>query len=291
MIYTITLNPCLDVTRNKTKNEEFVVPGGKGINVSIVLKRFKLDNIALGFIGGNVGEMIKSELDIEGIKYDFVSIEKENRKNIKIIDNGINEERNGVSPKISNKEIENLFAKLAVIKDGDILIMSGSVPQGVSKTIYADIMMQVANKKVDVIVDARKELLLSCLEHKPYLIKPNLDELMELFEDEDSSEVGIVKKMHYLQSKGARNVLVSLGDKGAILLDDNAELHKRKAFNGTVISTVGAGDSMVAGFIVSKLINKLSSEESLRHAVACGCATCFAPWLMNLIDVAVLLSD
>lgn len=288
MIYTITLNPCLDITKSQLQENDFIVPGGKGINVSIMLSRLKTPNIALGFIGGNTGEIIEQSLSVEGVKTDFVCIEASNRMNVKTLKDGRVIENNGIGPYVSPENIKELFAKLNNLIDGDYLIMSGSLPSGVSAKIYGEIIKYVSNRNIRCVVDGRGEALLHSLEFHPYLIKPNLEELLELFEDKNCDLDAIVTKAKILQEKGAENVIVSLGGDGAMLLTSEGKIINLPAHKGKVVNTVGAGDSLVAGFIAS-ITRNLDYEEALRFGIACGSATSFKLWLARLIDVVMLL--
>lgn len=285
MIYTLTLNPCLDVINYG--DDKSIVPGGKGINVSIMLTRFHVENIALGFVGGNTGETIESILNIYGVKTDFVHIKGESRTNIKIIDDSI-EERNEVGPNISSDELNDLLQKLDSIPINSTLIMSGSIPPGIPNDIYARIMRRVSDKNIKFVVDTRGEALLSAVKEKPLIIKPNLDELLEIFSSDDRSHESIIEKAKYLIDKGALNVIVSLGEEGAILVDNEKNVIKQDAYNGIVKNTVGSGDSLVAGFVMAFDKGK---ELALKFGVALGSASSFKEWLADPLDVALLLSE
>lgn len=285
MIYTLTLNPCLDVINYG--DDKSIVPGGKGINVSIMLTRFHVENIALGFVGGNTGETIESILNIYGVKTDFVHIKGESRTNIKIIDDSI-EERNEVGPNISSDELNNLLQKLDSIPINSTLIMSGSIPPGIPNDIYARIMRRVSDKNIKFVVDTRGEALLSAVKEKPLIIKPNLDELLEIFSSDDRSHESIIEKAKYLIDKGALNVIVSLGEEGAILVDNEKNVIKQDAYHGIVKNTVGSGDSLVAGFVMAFDKGK---ELALKFGVALGSASSFKEWLADPLDVALLLSE
>lgn len=285
MIYTLTLNPCLDVINYG--DDKSIVPGGKGINVSIMLTRFHVENIALGFVGGNTGETIESILNIYGVKTDFVHIKGESRTNIKIIDDSI-EERNEVGPNISGDELNDLLQKLDSIPINSTLIMSGSIPPGIPNDIYARIMRRVSDKNIKFVVDTRGEALLSAVKEKPLMIKPNLDELLEIFSSDDRSHESIIEKAKYLIDKGALNVIVSLGEEGAILVDNEKNVIKQDAYHGIVKNTVGSGDSLVAGFVMAFDKGK---ELALKFGVALGSASSFKEWLADPLDVALLLSE
>lgn len=283
MIYTITFNPALDYII-KTQNfkigeinrseKEHILAGGKGINVSIVLKRLGIETTTLGFIAGFVGEEIERKLKKYGIKTDFIKIENDNsRINVKISEPQKETAINSKGPFIDKSYIEILYKKIEMIKNGDILVLSGSVPKGIESNIYQNICKKLEKKNVKIIVDATGDLLLKTLEYKPFLIKPNKDELGEVFNVKISSQEQAIKYAKQLQLKGAKNVLVSLGDMGAILLDENGYSYKMKALNTeSAINTVGAGDSMVAGFIAGyKLFN--NHEKALKMGIAAATAT------------------
>lgn len=283
MIYTITFNPALDY-KIQIKNfqpgeinrseKEHIVPGGKGINVSIVLKTLGLDSTAFGFIAGFVGEEIERKVKEYGVKTDFIKIENNvSRINVKIAEEDKETAINGKGPFINESYIELLYKKLEIIQNGDILILSGSVPKGISNDIYKNICKELERKDVKIIVDSTGELLLKTLKYHPFLIKPNQEELGDIFGVKISSQEDAIKYAEELQIRGAQNVLVSLGDKGAVLLDKNGYSYKMKALKiENVINTVGAGDSMVAGFIFG-YETFYNYEKALQMGIAAGTAT------------------
>ena len=284
MIYTVTLNPSLDYTAftdtvnfgktNRTK-DEYIVPGGKGINISILLSRLGVPTTALGFAGGFTGEKLKDLLKNENINCDFSQINADTRINVKLSCGEITE-FNGSGATLENSDIENLKSKIKTLQSGDWLCLSGSVPSGVSADIYKELALCVPNG-VNVVIDTVGKPLLEALETKPFLIKPNIDELCDLFDAEISID-NIETYAKKLQDMGAQNVLVSCGKDGAFLLDMNGKTHFQKAPQGDAVNTVAAGDSMIAGFI-KHYIETQNFAEALKFAVACGSATAFSKWI------------
>lgn len=299
MIYTLTMNPCLDLAMKvddlalaklNIAAKAVTHPGGKGINVSLVLKRLGIDNVALGFLGGKTGATILSEVQKEGIRPDFVIIQEENRVNIKIRQNdGTTTEINSQGPVVTSAELIEIYRKLDQIDDGDYLVMSGSVPPTIPHTIYAEIMQYISFKKIRVIVDSRNDLLKNTLPYHPFLIKPNLLELAELFgfeldEHGRMNEENIRDCLNELIDMGAMNVLLSLGVDGAIFYSYDRQLYYQKAPKGHVESTVGAGDSLIAGFLAAYAQNE-DIVQALKLGVACGSATSFTEWLATSNDI------
>lgn len=287
MIYTITLNPSIDyVVRldefelgitNRTVSEEYYY-GGKGINVSCVLAELGFESTALGFLAGFTGEEIKKGLNNEKIKTDFIWLKNGNsRVNIKIKAD-VETEINGQGPDISDGELELLMNKLENVKDGDVLVLAGSIPNTLPDDIYERMLEKVKGKDIKIVVDATKKLLLNSLKYKPFLIKPNRQELSEIFETKIVSAQDTEKYAKKLQEMGARNVLISLGGEGAMLIDENGEKHTMGVLKEKVINTVGSGDSMVAGFIAGYKMQKDYSY-ALKMGSACGNATAFLPGL------------
>lgn len=289
MIYTITFNPALDykikIQNFKTgeinrSEKEHILPGGKGINVSIVLKTLGIDTTALGFICGFVGEEIERKVKEYGVKTDFIKIKNDiSRINVKIIEPHRETAINSQGPFIDKSDIELLYKKIDIIQNGDILILSGSVSKGIPDDIYENICKRVEKKSVKIIVDSTGDLLLKTLKYNPFLIKPNQYELGEIFGVKISSQEEAIKYAKKLNLKGAKNVLVSLGNMGAVLLDENGYSYKIKALNTeSVINTVGAGDSMVAGFIAEYKKSK-SYEKALKMGIAAATATTHSEFL------------
>ena len=284
MIYTVTLNPSIDYVINLKSlntgqinrvNSENVYPGGKGINVSRVLKTLGYDNVATGFISGFTGDFIINSLCELGVKSDFIKLDNGfTRINVKIKSNE-ETEINGGGPHISDEKLKELFDKLSDLKEDDILILAGSIPSTLSEDLYEKIIKHVENNKVKVVVDATKNLLLNVLKYNPFLIKPNNHELEEIFNVKLDNLNDIITYAKKLQEMGARNVLVSMGKDGALLITENGQVLISNAPNGRVINSVGAGDSMVAGFICGYL-NSNSYEEALKLGSASGSATAFS---------------
>ena len=284
MIYTVTLNPSIDYVINLKSlnigqinrvNSENVYPGGKGINVSRVLKTLGYDNVATGFISGFTGDFIINSLCELDVKSDFIKLNNGfTRINVKIKSNE-ETEINGGGPHISDEKLKELFDKLSYLKEDDILILAGSIPSTLSDDLYEKIIKHVENNKVKVVVDATKNLLLNVLKYNPFLIKPNNHELEEIFNVKLDNLNDIITYAKKLQEMGARNVLVSMGEDGALLITENGQVLISNAPNGRVINSVGAGDSMVAGFICGYL-NSNSYEEALKLGSASGSATAFS---------------
>lgn len=287
MIYTITFNPALDYVIgldalrtgmiNRTVSET-VFCGGKGINVSMVLKNLGADVMVLGFTAGFTGDVIESTMKQMGIHSDFIRLQSGmTRINVKIKAD-TETEINGQGPVISAEEVRQIIMKTDNIKDGDILVLSGSIPASVPEDIYEKIMIRLSSKDIKVIVDAEKDLLFNTVKHRPFLIKPNLCELETLFDVLIKTEDQINYYAKELQKRGVRNVLVSMAEKGAILLDENGTFHKMNAPGGTVKNSVGAGDSMLAGFIAEYLKTQ-DYAAALKMSVAAGSAAAFSEGL------------
>ena len=284
MIYTVTLNPAIDYimhpesfalgTVNRSKNEEIYF-GGKGINVSRVLKSMGIDSVATGFVAGFTGKAIEDGLECMGIKTDFVRLSHGNsRINVKI--KGKTEsEINGCGPQLNEKDLILLFNKLSALKNGDILVLSGSVPQGLDANIYEKILRKICTSDIMIVVDAEGDILLNTLKYKPFLIKPNLAELSEISGKQLKSGDEIIECATSLQSMGARNVLISMAEDGAILVDENGKVNMTAAPKGNVVNSVGAGDSMIAGFLKG-YFEKKDTQYALKLSVAAGSATAFS---------------
>jgi len=303
MIYTLTFNPCLDYTMLvgevhfngvNVAQSSTVHAGGKGINVSIVLARLGVPNTAIGFLGGKTGASILSEIQKEGVIPEFVIINEDSRDNFKITDaNGNTTEINGKGPNITDHELNELFRKLNEIQNGDYLVISGSVPPNIPSDIYGQILKYLSFKKIKVIVDARKELLKATFPFHPFLIKPNVHELAELFDIELAPDTTLADEdleecMSQLLDQGPQNVIVSLGPQGAVFMGQNRDLLRIPAPDGKVVSAVGAGDSLIAGFLAGYIETK-DFEYSLRLGCACGSATTFTAWLATAEDIEQLL--
>ena len=284
MIYTVTLNPSIDYVINlehletgqvNRVNDEHVYPGGKGINVSRILRILGHDNVATGFVSNFTGDFIINSLADLNVKSDFIKLDNGfTRINVKIKSNE-ETEINGGGPHISDEKLGELFDKLSELKEGDILVLAGSIPSTLKEDLYEKIMEHIKGNNVKVVVDATKNLLLNVLKYKPFLIKPNNHELEEIFDVklEIVEEIAVYGKE--LQKMGARNVLVSMGKDGALLIAEDKEVFISNVPKGSVINSVGAGDSMVAGFI-SGYTNSNSYEEALKLGAASGSATAFS---------------
>ena len=297
MIYTVTFNPAIDyiISVNDIKmgnvnrsQGEYILYGGKGINGSIVLNNLGIKSKALGFVAGFTGLEIEGGLKRLGVDTDFVHVENGmSRINVKIKSDS-ETEVNGQGPEISKDNIEELLDKLSDIKDGDYLVLAGSIPKSVPNDIYEKIMERFYERDIRIIVDATKELLLNILKYKPFLIKPNNYELGEIFGVECKSEEDIIMYGIKLQEMGARNVLISRAGDGAILLTETKETYITSPPKGTVVNSVGAGDSMIAGFIADYIKNK-DYESALKYATATGSATAFSEGLAEKNKVEELL--
>ena len=298
MIYTVTLNPSIDyVVRldklttgitNRTISEEYYF-GGKGINVSCVLAQLDAESTALGFIAGFTGEAINKGIQNNKITTDFINLEKGiSRINIKIKTDD-ETEINGQGPHISENELEMLYEKIDRITDDDTLVIAGSVPSTMPDDVYERILKRVSGKSVKIVVDATKKLLLNSLKFKPFLIKPNLQELCEIFSTEIDSDDKIKNYAQLLQEMGAQNVLVSLGKDGAILLDEFKNIHKTGVIEGKPVNTVGSGDSMVAGFLAGYEKEK-SYAYALKLGTACGNATAFSSGLADKVKINEIMN-
>ena len=299
MIYTVTLNPSIDYVIElehlntghvNRVNSENVYPGGKGINVSRILKTLGNDNVATGFVSNFTGDFIKNSLYEQNIKSDFIQLDNGfTRINVKIKSDE-ETEINGGGPHISDEKLEELFYKLSKLKEDDILILAGSIPSTLSEDLYEKIMSRVRENKVKVVVDATKSLLLNVLKYNPFLIKPNNHELEEMFNVKLESQNDIITYAKKLQEMGGRNILVSMGKDGAILLSENKEVYVSNVAKGEVINSVGAGDSMVAGFI-SGYLKTSSYEEALRLGAASGSATAFSSDLASKDFIDELIKE
>lgn len=296
MIYTLTFNPSLDyiVTVsdftcgivNRT-TEEIIFPGGKGINVSMVLKNLGFESTALGYYAGFTGDKLKSFLEEKGVKADFLPVkEGMTRINVKIRSKQ-ESEINAQGPAISKEDVQKLYEKLDNLADGDILVMAGSIPDVMPGTMYMDIMKYLQGKNLKIIVDATKELLLNVLPYHPFLIKPNNHELGEIFHVKITEKSDVIYYAKQLQEKGARNVLVSMAGEGAVLVAEDGTVHTSEAPKGNVINSVGAGDSMVAGFLAGYLESG-NYEKAFKMGVYTGSASAFSNELATKDKVIAL---
>lgn len=298
MIYTVTFNPSLDYIvsvddfklgmTNRTSSEQMLA-GGKGINVSIVLKNLGLENTAYGFIAGFTGDEISKRLDRAGVNADFIKADSGiSRINLKLktIDGT---EINGAGPDISKENIESLMSRLARLKAGDVLVLAGSIPSCIPDDIYMNIMRMLDGRKVMIVVDATSSLLMNVLKYKPFLIKPNQDELGDIFGVTLSTREEVIPYAVRLKEMGAVNVLISMGGKGAVLVADDNKVYMAEAPKGTLKNSVGAGDSMVAGFITGWLKER-NYEDAFKMGIAAGSASAFSDNLATKHEVDNLVS-
>ena len=293
MVYTVTFNPALDYVMNveklstddinRTESEELYY-GGKGINVSAILSRLNIPTVALGFTAGFTGKKLKEMLDDDGIKNDFVVLNSGfTRINVKV-KFGKELDINANGPEITAEKIKELFLKLKKLNDGDYLVLAGSVPASLPDDLYSKILEELSGKNINIVVDTTGNQLLNVLKYKPFLIKPNHHELGEIFGQEMDTTEKITEYAKKLQEMGAVNVLVSRGGDGAVLVDGNGTVHPAAAVEGTLVNSVGCGDSMVAGFIAGYITNK-SYSEALKLSVASSAATAFSKELAKADEI------
>lgn len=293
MIYTVTFNPSLDYIvsmngfelgrTNRTTGEQ-MFPGGKGINVSIVLGNLGIENTALGFTAGFTGEQIEREVQKIGLRTDFIHIEEGfSRINVKLKDYD-GTEINGMGPEIGKMHVKELFGKLDRLGAGDILVLAGSIPKSLPDSIYSDILGRLQDKGVLFVVDATKDLLLNVLQYKPFLIKPNNYELGEIYDVTLETREEVVPYARKLQEKGARNVLVSMAGQGAVLVDEKNAVHTLAAPQGKLVNAVGAGDSMVAGFVAG-WTKQQDYDYAFRMGIAAGSASAFSELLATRQEI------
>ena len=285
MIYTVTFNPAIDYVVRLDKplevgavnraNGEDCVLGGKGINVSGVLAQLDCPSVALGFVAGETGAWLERGLAAQGLKTDFIHLEQGmTRINVKI-KAGQETELNGAGPDIPESAVQQLEAQLDTLGEDDILILAGSIPKSLSQNTYERLLARLDGKGVRCVVDATRDLLVNVLPYRPFLIKPNNHELGEIVGRELTSDEEIIAAARSLQEKGARNVLVSMAGDGALLVDEQGQTHRIGCPKGKVVNSVGAGDSMVAGFVAGWMQTK-SYAFALRLGTACGSATAFS---------------
>ncbi len=299
MIYTLTFNPSLDYILtvpdftcgivNRT-TEEVIFPGGKGVNVSMVLNNLGVENTALGFLAGFTGDKLKEMLEEKGIRTEFLPIRKGmTRINVKLR-SGQETEINGQGPSIGKEDIEKLYGRLDRLKEGDMLVMAGSIPDVMPGTMYMDIMERLQEKNLKIIVDATKDLLANVLQYRPFLIKPNNHELGDIFGTEIKGKEEAVYFAKQLKEKGAENVLVSMAGDGAVLVAEDGNVYQSEAPEGKVVNSVGAGDSMVAGFIAGYL-EYGDYEKAFRMGVFTGSASAFSKELATKREVLTLMKE
>lgn len=292
MIYTVTFSPALDYivdldklevgAINRTKKET-MLPGGKGINVSIVLSNLGTKSVVLGFTGGFIGKYIEDEMKLHNIDSDFVHLEGNTRINVKIkgmVETAIN----GQGPKVSDSDIEELINKLTKLTSDDVLVISGAIPNTLPSNTYERILERIKDNHVTLIVDTTKDTLLKTLGYHPLLVKPNKEELEELFNVSIKNDEELVKTAYRLIEMGAKNVIVSLGGDGALLVESNGNHKIIRSPKGKVINTVGAGDSLVAGFI-DEYFRSHDIHKAFKRGIATGSASAFSENLATLDKV------
>ena len=306
MIYTVTFNPSLDYivevknmtlgATNRTSFEQ-MLPGGKGLNVSFVLNNLGFDTTALGFLAGFVGEEIEKRVAETGVTCEFIKLSEGcSRINMKVR-NVDGTEVNGMGPVIPTEKAQQMLERLDTLTKDDILVLAGSIPSSMPATVYSDIMKRLTKQSEKngvagplIVVDATKDLLMNVLPYRPFLIKPNHHELGELFGVTITSHEEVIPYAKKLQEQGARNVLVSMGGLGAVLVDEQGGVHKSKAPEGVVVNSVGAGDSMVAGFLAGWL-EKKNYEYAFHMGLAAGSASAFSETLATSEEVARVYQD
>ncbi len=293
MVYTVTFNPSLDyiVTVDDFKlgltnrtTSELMLPGGKGINVSIVLSNLGIENTAIYFSAGFIGDEITRKVKEWGIKSEEIKVSNGcSRVNLKLksIDGT---EINGAGPDISKEAIESFYHKLEMLQEGDTLVLAGSIPQTMPETIYSDIMARLSGKGIRIVVDATKDLLVNVLEYKPFLVKPNNHELGEIFGVELNTREEVVPYAKKMIEMGAENVIVSMAGQGAVFVSANGDAYLREAPEGKLVNGVGAGDSMVAGFIAGYLKNK-NLLHAFKMGLSAGSASAFSEYLATQEEV------
>ena len=294
MIYTVTFNPALDYVVkmdslelgmvNRSKSEA-IFYGGKGINVSTVLKNIGVDSVALGFVAGFTGKEIEDGVKAMGVKTDFIQLKNGlSRINVKIKAEQ-ETEINGQGPEIPEKKVEELMKQLSALGEGDVLFLAGSIPSSMADDAYQKIMEMLDSKGIRIVVDATRDLLMKVLPYHPFLIKPNNHELGEIFGVELKTRESVVPYAKQLQKKGAQNVLVSMAGEGAVLVAASGEVFEAPAPKGKLINGVGAGDSMVAGFMAGYM-----EKEDYLHAfhmgIAAGSASAFSENLATREEIA-----
>ena len=282
MIYTLTLNPALDYDmyiKEDLKTEHLNLAdkvnyraGGKGINVSKVLKNLDVESVAIGYTAGFTGNFIIEDLKKDGIKSEFVELDGNTRINVKVNGNDKETEITGVSPIISEEKLKLLMEKVSHLKDGDILVLSGSIPESISKTIYKELSEKIKTN-VEIVLDTRGNLLQNNI-HNNFFIKPNIHELRDMFNEKLETKQEIIKKCSFFLERGVKNIIISRGGDGALLVNKDFVL-EASVPKGELINSIGAGDSMVAGFIAGHE-KGMSTDDSFRLAVAAGSATAYS---------------
>ena len=299
MIYTVTFNPAIDYVVhlngslklgdiNRNVQEEYQY-GGKGINVSNVLRTLGFDNVALGFVAGFTGQGLEDGLKGMGLQTRFIHVEQGmTRVNVKV-KAAEETEINGIGPVITEADMEKLYAQLDEIRQGDTLVLSGSIPNCLPSDTYERIMERLDGRGIRIAVDATRDLLVKVLKYHPFLIKPNNHELGEIFGRVLKTDEEIIDCARKLQELGGRNILVSMAGDGALLLDENGVSHRIGCPSGRVINSVGAGDSMVAGFLAG-ILQTGDYRNALKLGTATGSATAFSLGLAEKPLVEQLLA-
>lgn len=296
MIYTVTFSPALDYivdldelkvgAINRSKKEKMLA-GGKGINVSFVLSNLGTKSVAMGFLGGFIGDYIQKQVQSKGIDCDFVRLDGNTRINVKLkgmVETAIN----GQGPEVGEEKIEELIKKLEALNEEDILVISGAIPSNLPSDTYERILDRIKNQHVQLVVDTTKETLLKTLPHHPILVKPNKEELEELFSSSISNDEDLIFYAKKLIEMGAQNVIVSLGGEGAMLVKGDGSHLKQASPKGKAINTVGAGDSLVAGFL-DEYVRSRDIEKAFKRGIATGSASAFSEELATLEEVEALL--
>ena len=293
MIYTVTFNPSLDYIvdvedfvpgRTNRTTREFIYAGGKGINVSMMLRNLGFDNTALGFLAGFTGQEIRRLMEKQGVKADFIEVtEGISRINVKLRSHE-ESEVNGMGPSIRKEDIAKLYRQLEQLQDGDILVLAGSIPPVMPESMYRDIMEFLAGRELKIVVDATRDLLLNVLPYHPFLIKPNIHELGDIFGVEIQNIKEVVHYAELLRQKGAVNVMVSMAGDGAVLVAEDGRVYESEAPKGRVINSVGAGDSMVAGFLAGYLESG-EYRKAFQMGICAGSASAFSEQLAKRDEV------
>lgn len=298
MIYTVTFNPSIDyivsmkyfsLGKTNRTTAETIFPGGKGINVSTVLTNLGISNVALGFIAGFTGNEIKRLSEQRGILCNFITLsEGTNRINIKLKDYD-GTEINGCGPHIPDEKLAKLMEQLRHLKEGDSLVLAGSIPTSLPHNIYQMIMEDLKDKNINIVVDASKDLLMNSLSYGPFLIKPNRHELEETFDITIETKEDAIRYARYLQRLGARNVMVSLSGDGAVFVSEEGESFEVNVPPGKLVNAVGSGDSMIAGFLAGWETTG-DYDYAFRMAVAAGSASAYSEELATKSEIIKLLS-
>lgn len=298
MIYTVTFNPSLDyivdvnnfkLGRVNRTTKEIIYAGGKGINVSMVLKNLGFDSTALGFLAGFTGKEICRLMEEQGVNADFIEVKEGlSRINLKLRSNE-ESEINGQGPAIKEKDIRSLYEKLDKLQYGDVLVLAGSIPSVMPQSMYMDIMKYMEEKDLNIVVDATKDLLVNVLKYHPFLVKPNNHELGEIFGVELEEKKDVIVYAKKLKEMGAKNVLVSMAGAGAVLVAEDGSIYESEAPKGKVVNSVGAGDSMVAGFLAGYLQTR-DYREAFKLGVCTGSASAFSEKLATKEEVDSIMN-